>query len=60
MRFFLYYLEELYYHSRDGRNGRNIATFPDTKTVFVDSIYRCRSGAATFEYSIFKGPAQRN
>ena len=60
MCFFLYNLEELYNRSRDGGNGSIVAAFPDTKTLFVDFIYRYRSGASTFERTILKGPSESN
>ena len=60
MCFFLYNLEELYNRSRDGGNGGIVAAFPDSKTLLVDFIYRYRSGAATFERTIFKGPPGSN
>ena len=60
MCFFLYNLEELYDRSCDGGNRSIVATFPDTKTLFVDFIYRCRSGASTFERTIPKGLPESN
>ncbi len=53
-------LEELYDRSRDGGNRSIVATFPDTKTLFVDFICRYRSGASTFERTISKSPAESN
>ena len=60
MCFFLYDLEELCNRSRDGGNGSIVAAFPDTKTLFVDFIYRYRSGASSFERTILKGPPGSN
>ncbi len=60
MCFFLYKLEKLYHHNRDGGNGNLVAAFLDTKALFVNFIYRYRFGAFTFEHPILKGPAESN
>ena len=55
MRVFLYHLEELYSDSRNDVAGSIAAAFPDAEAVSGDIIYRYRSGASTFKYTILEG-----
>ena len=56
MCFFFYNLEELYHGTDNDCNGRIVATFPDSKAIFINVIHRDRSGAYTLEYTILKNP----
>ena len=56
--FFFLNMEKLYHLDSDGCTRHIAAPFPDTKTLFVDIIYRYRSGADTFERAILKSPTE--
>ena len=52
MRVFLYHLEELYNDSRNGFAGSTAAAFRDTEALSGSIVYRYRSGAFSFKYTI--------
>ncbi len=54
MHFFFHVMEELYTCGNNVNDGNIVATFPNTKNIFVRIVHWDRAIAHTFQYSLLK------